>query len=104
MSLKFRVNDEVIVIVGKDKGKVGKIKKVFINLNKVIVENLNLVFKHNKSRPENNIFGNISRKESLLDISNISHFIPYSNKLSKVGFRYQNKKKVRYLKRNNVNI
>ncbi len=102
MSCKFHINDKIIVISGKDKGKISFIKKV--NFNKVIVDNVNLVFKNIKSVPSSNIVGNIIKKESWINISNISHFIVNSNNkiiLSKVGFKYIKNKKVRYLKYNN---
>ncbi len=105
MSCKFHVNDEVIVISGKDKGKRGIIKK--IKLNKVIINNINLVYKNIKSDSINNIIGKIIKKESWINISNISHFFLSNNKiiLSRVGFKYlKNKKKVRYLKFNNLLI
>ncbi len=106
MSCKFRINDKVIVISGKDKGKKGIIKK--IKFNKVIISNINLVYKNIKSNIINNIIGKIIKKESWIDISNISHFfLDKNNKviLSKVGFKYlKNKKKVRYLKYNNLLI
>ncbi len=106
MSCKFRVNDEVIVISGKDKGKKGIIKK--IKFNKVIINNINLIYKNIKSNVINNIIGKIIKRESWINISNISHFfLDKNNKIifSKVGFKYlKNKKKVRYLKYNNLLI
>ncbi len=99
MSSRFRVNDEVIIITGKDRGKKGIIKK--IKFNKVIISGLNLVFKHQKSIPNRNIIGGIFRKESLINISNISHFCN-KNIISKVGFKFNKNKKVRYLKRNKM--
>ncbi len=96
MSCKFRVNDRIIVISGKDKGKKGIIKKIIGN--KVLVDGINLVLKHQKSIPSKNILGGKIYKESYISISNISHFCKNSNKKSKVGFKFVNNKKVRYLK------
>ncbi len=96
MSAKFRLNDEVIIISGKDKGKKGIIKKIF--KNKVIIDGVNLVIKHQKSIPSKNIVGGKVYKESFINISNISHFCKNSNKISKIGFKFINKKKVRYFK------
>ncbi len=103
MTYKFNVNDKVIIISGKDKGKEGIIKNISKNRNKVIIKGINLVFKHQKSIPSNNIIGGILKKEKWIDISNISHFcfILNKKKLSRVGFKYVNNKKVRYLKYNN---
>ncbi len=102
MSCKFRVNDEVIVISGKDKGKKGFIKKIYHKYNKVIINGINLIYKHVKSIPNKNIPGGIVRKESFIDISNISHFCVNTDKTSKIGFKVDKNKKVRYLKRNKM--
>ncbi len=96
MSCKFRVNDEVVIITGKDKGKKGFIKKIIGN--KILVSEINLVLKHQKSVPSQNILGGKIYKESYINISNVSHFCKNSNKKSKVGFKFVNNKKVRYLK------
>ncbi len=102
MANKFRVNDKVIIISGKDKGKIGIIKKIFNKNNKVIIDGLNIFYKHQKSIPSNNILGGIIKKEACIDISNISHFCNKYNKISKIGFTFDNNKKVRYLKFNNL--
>ncbi len=104
MSSKFRINDKVIIITGKDKGKIGIIKKFLNNKKKVILDGLNLVYKHQKSIPSKNILGGIIKKESFLDISNISHFCDENNKLSKIGFIFKFNKKLRYLKLNKLKI
>ncbi len=96
MSCKFRVNDEVIIITGKDKGKRGTIIKI-VN-NKVLIKDLNLVLKHQKSIPSRNILGGKMYKESFINISNISHFCKVSNKKTKIGFKIVDNKKVRYFK------
>ncbi len=104
MSNKFRINDEIIIISGKDKGKKGIIKKFLFNKNKVIIDGLNMVYKHQKSIPSKNILGGIIKKESYINISNISHFCVKSNKKSKIGFSVVNKKKIRYLKLSKLKI
>ncbi len=105
MSKKFCINDEVIIIVGKDKGKRGIIRS--IKKDKVIVSGVNYIYKNIKSLPKKNIIGGIIKKESWIHISNISHFI-LNNKnkiiLSKIGFKYLNNKKIRFLKYNNLVI
>ncbi len=100
MSCKFRVNDEVLIITGKDKGKKGFIKKIVGN--KVLIDGINLVLKHQKPIPSQNILGGKIYKESYIDISNVSHFCKNSSKKSKIGFKFVNKKKVRYLKCNKL--
>ena len=51
--MKIRVNDEVIVLAGKDKGKTGKVTKVLRNKDKVVVENINMVMKSQKPNSMN---------------------------------------------------
>ncbi len=104
MSNKFKVNDEILIISGKDKGKIGIIKKVFLNKNKVIINGLNMVYKHKKSIPSKNIIGGIIKKESCIHISNISHFCIKTNKRSRIGFCFIKGKKFRYLKLNKIII
>lgn len=100
MSYKFRVNDEVVVISGRNKGKKGVIKKIVGN--KILVDGINLVLKHQKPIPSRNILGGKIYKESFISISNVSHFCKNSNKKSKIGFKFINNKKVRYLKYNKL--
>lgn len=69
MAQKFKTNDEVIVISGADKGKIGKIKS--IKGSKVIVEGVNLVTKHQK--PTSQEAGKIVKIEKAIDSSNVSH-------------------------------
>ncbi len=96
MSYRFRVNDEVIVIAGKDKGKKGLIIKIVDN--KVLVSGVNMVLKHQKPIPSRNILGGKVNKESFINISNVSHFCKSTNKKSRIGFKFVDKKKVRYFK------
>ncbi len=104
MANKYKVNDKVIIISGKDKGKTGIIKKILHKRKKVIIDGLNVVYKHQKSIPSNNIIGGIIKKESFIDISNISHICNQNNKISKIGFMYKNNKKIRYLKLNKLKL
>ena len=69
MALKFKKNDQVIVITGASKGKIGKI--ISIQAERVIVDGVNLVTFHKK--PTSNQAGEIIKKENPIHISNISH-------------------------------
>ncbi|MFT6333103.1 MAG: large subunit ribosomal protein L24 [Lentimonas sp.] len=80
MANKFKKNDNVIVISGSDKGKIGKI--LSIDGNRVIVEGANLVTFHKK--PTSNQAGEIIKKERATHISNISHI--EDGKATKVTF------------------
>ncbi|MGL6176100.1 MAG: 50S ribosomal protein L24, partial [Vibrionaceae bacterium] len=65
MAAKIRQNDEVIVLVGKDKGKKGKVTKV-LSTGKVIVEGINLVKKHQKPIPAMGLNGGVIEKEAAI--------------------------------------
>ncbi|WP_422667399.1 50S ribosomal protein L24 [Buchnera aphidicola] len=106
MALKFRCNDEIIILTGKDKGKQGIIKTILRSKNnfdntKVIITGLNLVKKHQKPVPSENKSGGIIEKEAPIQISNIAIFNPESKKSDRVGFRFEEGKKVRFFKSNN---
>ncbi|WMY95861.1 MAG: 50S ribosomal protein L24 [Arsenophonus sp.] len=104
MAAKIRCNDEVIILVGKDKGKRGKVKKILFSKkssNKLIVEGINLVKKHQKPVPSLNQPGGIVEKEAKIDISNVAIFNSILGKADRIGFRIENNKKVRFFKSNN---
>lgn len=81
---KLKVNDEVIVITGKDKGKKGKILKFLKSNNKVLVEGINMVKKHVKPNPSINEPGGIKDIEKPIHISNVAIFNSVTKKKDKV--------------------
>ncbi len=93
---KLKKGDEVIVLAGKDKGKKGKIIKMFPKRNKAIVSDINKVKKNQK--PDNNQAGGIIEKEMPIHISNLSFFDPTSNKGVRIGYKFNNNKKLRFNK------
>lgn len=97
MATKIRSNDEVIVLAGKDRGKRGRVTQV-LPTGKVIVENVNLVKKHQKPVPALGISAGIVEKEAALQLSNIALFNAATGKADRVGFRFENDKKVRFFK------
>lgn len=101
MAAKIRRNDEVIVLTGKSKGQTGKVLQVFTKENRVLVEGVNKVTKHVKANPNTNQEAGIITKEAPLHISNVAIFNPSTNKADKVGFRFEDGKKVRFYKSNN---
>ena len=104
MSSKFKLRkgDEVIVLAGKDKGKTGKIVKMFPKQMKAIVSDINKVKKNQK--PDNNQPGGIIDKEMPLHISNLSFYDPEIKKGVKIGFKINNSKKVRFNKKSNKEV
>jgi len=99
MVLKIHCNDEVIVLTGKDKGKRGKVKKVY-SCGKVIVDGINLVKKHKKPIPTLNKPGGIIKKEAKIHVSNVAIFNMKTGKADRIGFRIENGRKIRFFKSN----
>ena len=101
MASKIRSADEVIVLAGKDKGKTGKITKVLVADSKVFVEGINLIKKHTKPVPQLQQPGGIIEKEAPLHVSNVAIVNPATGKADRVGFRFEDGKKVRFFKSKN---
>lgn len=81
---KLRSGDEIIVIAGKNKGSIGKIKQILEN-DRVLVEGINLVKKHQKPNPALQEQGGIVEKEAPLHISNVAILNPATGKADRVG-------------------
>ena len=101
--LKLKKGDEVIVIAGKDKGKTGKITKMYPDIFKAIVSDINKVKKHQK--PDNNQAGGIIEKEMPIHISNLAFYDTVLKKGIRVGFKFDQKnKKIRINKNSGKTI
>lgn len=98
---KLKKNDMVAVTAGKDKGKTGKVLKMFPSESSAIVEGVNFVKKHMRRTREDQQ-GGIIQKESPIDISNLALFCKGCNKPTKVGYNIlKDGSKSRYCKRCN---
>ena len=97
--LKIKSGDTVRVITGDHKGAEGKILKVLIDKNKVIVEGVNMVKKHKKPDAQNPQ-GGIVEKEAAIQISNLS-LLTSKGETTRVGYRMEGDKKVRFAKKSN---
>ncbi len=84
---KIKTGDEVIVIAGKSKGQRGKVTKVLIENDKVVVDGANLVKKHQRANPQAGIEGGIIEKEAPLHISNVAIFNSATGKADRVGIK-----------------
>lgn len=82
---RIKQGDDVIVLVGKDKGRRGKVESVIDD--RVLVDGVNLVKKHAKGNPQMGDPGGIQEKELSIHISNVALFNPASKKGERVGFR-----------------
>ena len=97
---RIRKNDQVIVIAGRDKGRKGAVTRV--DGERVWVENVNVVKRHQKPNPAKGLQGGIVEKEMSLHISNVALLNTTTNKADRVGFRtLEDGRKVRYFKSNN---
>lgn len=94
----LKKNDQVEVIAGKDKGRVGKILKVLPGSSKAVVERVNIVKRHTKPR-EMNQQGQIIEKEAPIHVSNLQLICPECTKTGRVGKKIlEDGTKVRFCK------
>ena len=93
--MHVKKGDKVQVITGKDKGKQGVILVAFPKQNRVIVEGVNIVKKHSKPS-QLNPQGGIITKEAPIDLSNVMYV--HKGKATRVGFKMDGDKKVRFAK------
>jgi len=97
---KIRKGDDVVVLTGKDKGKRGIVLRV-LDKDRVIVENINMVKKHQKPNPQHNLPGGILDKEMPLSPSNLGLYNPAKDGPDRVGFKcLEDGRKVRVFKSN----
>ena len=105
--MKIKTGDTVVVIAGKDSKTVtkkgvesttGKVLKVYPETNKVVVEGVNKVKKHQKPTQQNTS-GSIVEKEAPIDASNVMILDPKTKTPTRVGYKMENGKKVRYAKK-----
>lgn len=97
--LKIKTGDKVRVIAGAHKGAEGEVKQVLRDKNKAIVEGVNLVKKHAKPSAQNPQ-GGIQEKEAPIQISNLS-LLTADGQTTRVGYRMEGDKKVRFAKKTN---
>lgn len=98
MKMKVKTGDNVLVITGKDKGKSGKVLEVLASDNKVVVENINVVTKHQKPRSQQDKGGKI-QKTAPIEASNVMVVCPNCNKATRVAHSEVAGKKVRSCKK-----
>ena len=110
MANKIKKGDEVIVLAGKDKGRRGNVIQVLVSKQKILVEDINVVKKHEKPNPNTNTQGGIIDIEKPIHISNVALYNHQTDKADRVGFKSlaseedKKNRKVRYFKSNNETI
>ena len=97
--IKIKTGDNVKVITGNNKGSEGKVLKIVSDKNRLIVEGVNMVKKHMKPNAQNPQ-GGIIEKEASIHISNVS-LLTSTGESTKVGYRMDDNKKVRFSKKSN---
>ena len=101
---KIKRDDEVIVIAGKDKGKQGKVIKV-LSRDRLIVDGVQMVKKHQKPNPQMNKPGGIIERASPIHLSNLAILNRSTRKADRVGFKIlEDGKKIRIFKSNSEAI
>ena len=97
---KYRIhkNDKVMVVAGKDKGKIGKVLRIVTKTDRVLVEKVNMVKRHTKPQ-EMNQQGQIVEKEAPIHVSNLLLICPECTKTGRIGKKIlDDGTKVRYCK------
>lgn len=96
--MKIRKNDQVKILSGKDRGKIGKVLRVTPKDGKAIIEGLNLAKKHSKPRRQ----GEKGQRVTVpvpIDVSNLMLVCPKCSKAARVGFKISEKNKYRICKK-----
>lgn len=102
---KIRKDDKVMVLAGKDRGKVGKVKKIVRKKDRVLVEQVNLVKKHTRANPYTGQAGGIVDQEAPINISNVALMCDACSKPTRVGYKVTDDgRKVRFCKKCNEMI
>ena len=97
---RIRKGDRVVVTTGRDKGRQGTVIRVTDDEH-VVIENVNMVKKHQKPNPQRNLGGGIVQKEAALHVSNVALFNPITKKADRVGYKkLDDGRKVRVFKSN----
>jgi large subunit ribosomal protein L24 len=95
MAARIRKGDKVVVLSGRDKGKQGEVQQVLPKENRAVVDGVNVAIRHVKPSPTGQ--GGRQPKAMPIDLSNLS-LIDANGKATRVGFRMDGDKKVRFAK------
>ena len=101
--IKIKRNDKVLVIAGKSKGKTGRVLRVIVDKQRVLVEGVSMIKKHVKPNPQRNIAGGILEQEAPIHISNVM-LVDSEGKKTRVGYSVEGDKKTRIARSNGVAI
>jgi large subunit ribosomal protein L24 len=96
--MKIKKGDQVLIIKGKDRGRVGKVIKALPKENRVVIEGLNLVKKHIKPRREGEK-GKIIEIPRPIPVNNVKLICPHCSKATRIGYKFEGQEKYRYCKK-----
>lgn len=96
MAAKIKKGDKVIVLAGKDRGAEGEVVKVMPQNDRVVVRGVNMIKKHQRQTQTEQ--GGIISREAPMHISNVALKDPSTGKATRVGFKLEDGKKVRFAK------
>ena len=104
--MKVRANDEVVVLSGKDKGKTGKVIRTEPKRDRVYVEGLNMVKRHQRPLPGRpNMPVGVIEKEGPIHVSNVALLDPKEKKPTRVGVRRdENGRRTRFARRSGAEL
>ncbi len=100
MGAKFKIKkgDRVVVLTGRDKGRMGEVLRVIPTEDRLVVQGVNMVKRH--TRPSQVSPGGIVEKEAAIHISNVAHIDPKDDKPTRVGYRVEESgRKIRIARR-----
>jgi len=103
VKMKIKKKDRVIVLTGKDKGKIGEVTKVLPKESRVVVSGINMMARHTKPS-QTNPQGGIVRREAPIHSSNVAHIDPKENKATRIGDKAVKDGKVRVDRRSGEQI
>ena len=99
---RIKKGDDVIIIAGKDKGRRGTVLNIDDEVDRVLVEGINVVRKHQKPNPNAGVQGGIVEQERPVHVSNVMLFNPATGKGDRIGIKtLEDGRKVRFFKSNN---
>jgi large subunit ribosomal protein L24 len=104
--MRIRTDDEVIVIAGKDKGKTGKVIRTDPKNDRVFVEGLNMIKRHQRPLPGRpNMQVGVIEKEGPIHVSNVAILDPKDRKPTRVGVRRdENGRRMRVTRRSGAEL
>jgi large subunit ribosomal protein L24 len=84
--LHIKKEDQVLVTAGRDRGKTGKVLRVFPATNRAVVENVNFIQRHTRANPQRNIKGGLVQREAPIQLSNLKVVCRECGQPTRVGY------------------